>query len=35
VLFDPGVIVAFLEVQEEFRKISIELADSERHHEIV
>jgi adenylate cyclase len=35
VLFDPGVIVAFLEVQEEFQKISIELADSEGHHEIV
>ncbi|KAF0157930.1 MAG: metal dependent phosphohydrolase [Syntrophaceae bacterium] len=35
VLFDPDVVVAFLEVQEEFRNISIELADSEGHHEIV
>jgi HD-GYP domain-containing protein (c-di-GMP phosphodiesterase class II) len=32
-LFDPGVVVAFLEVHEEFRKISIELADHDGHYE--
>jgi adenylate cyclase len=35
VLFDPGVIAAFLEVQEEFRKIAIELADHDEHHEVI
>ena len=34
-LFDPGVIAAFLEVQEEFRKIGIELADNDTHHEVM
>ncbi len=33
ILFDPGVVVAFLEVQEEFRKISIDLADHDEHRE--
>jgi adenylate cyclase len=33
ILFDPGVVVAFLEVQEDFRRISIELADHDEHHE--
>lgn len=34
VLFDPGVIAAFLEVQEEFRRIAFELADHDEHHEV-
>ncbi|MBA4396207.1 MAG: metal-dependent phosphohydrolase [Syntrophus sp. (in: bacteria)] len=33
ILFDPGVVAAFLEGQEEFRKIAIELADHDVHHE--
>ena len=33
VLFDPGVVVAFLEVQEEFRKIGVELADHDGRHD--
>lgn len=32
ILFDPGVVAAFLEVQEDFRKIAIELADHDVHH---
>jgi HD-GYP domain-containing protein (c-di-GMP phosphodiesterase class II) len=35
VLFDPEVIVAFMEVQEEFRKIAVELADQDVHHEVL
>ena len=35
VLFDPGVIAAFLEVKEEFRRISLELADHDEHHEMI
>jgi HD-GYP domain-containing protein (c-di-GMP phosphodiesterase class II) len=35
VLFDPGVITAFLKVQEEFRKISVELADHGGHHKVM
>lgn len=34
-LFDPGVVTAFLSIQDEFRKISIELADHEEHHEVL
>ena len=35
ILLDPGVVEAFLEVQEEFRNISIELADHDQHHEVL
>jgi putative two-component system response regulator len=35
VLFDPSVIAAFLEVQETFRKIGVELADQDEHHEVI
>ncbi|MBA4416680.1 MAG: metal-dependent phosphohydrolase [Syntrophus sp. (in: bacteria)] len=33
-LFDPDVVAAFLEVEKEFRQISIDLADSEEHNEV-
>jgi putative two-component system response regulator len=35
VLFDPGVIAAFLKVQETFRKIGVELADHDGHHDLI